>query len=474
MLATLLDRLNTLALGYFVLLNGLYFLTTLVALVALRRYTGRLRALDTGDVLHLGGAPPVTLLAPAYNEEATCVQSVRSLLALEYADHEVLVINDGSRDGTLATLIAAYDLVPATRGPTADIPSRPVRQLYRSRSHPALWVLDKENGGKADALNAGLAHVRTPLFCAIDADSLLERDALSRIVRLFLEDDRTVAAGGIIRIINGCTVRAGMVTGVGLPDNLLARIQVVEYLRSFLSGRVGWDALDGTLIISGAFGMFKRSAVVAAGGYDPTTVGEDMELVVRLHRHCREQGIPYRIAFAPDPVAWTECPESLRILGRQRVRWQRGLAEVLWRHRRMLGHPRYGIIGMLAMPYYFFLEMLGPVIEAVGFLAFALTVALGRASGAYVVAFLLLAFALGTALSVAAIGLEELTFRRYPRTSDLGKLMLTSVVEAVGYHQLSTWWRLRGLWAALRQRGGWGEMTRKGFATAPTADGGPG
>ena len=460
--------LGALVLGYFVLLNGVYLALTGVAVLSLKRYAGRMKALDVADVLLLGGAPPVSLLAPAYNEEATCVQSVRSLLALEYADYEVLVISDGSKDATLAELLRAFDLVAAPRSPTAGIATKGrVRQVYRSRSQPTLWVIDKENGGKADALNAGLNYVRTPLFCAMDADSLLERDALARIVRPFLEDDRTVAAGGIIRIANGCEVQAGMVTKVGLPRSLLARIQVVEYLRSFLAGRVGWDALGATLIISGAFGMFKRSAVVAAGGYDHTTVGEDMELVVRLHRYCLEHGIPYRVAFAADPVAWTECPESMAVLGRQRSRWQRGLSEVLWRHRGMLFRPRYGAIGMVAMPYFFFLEMLGPLIEAAGYLVFVCALILGSADGDWIVAFALLAFALGAALSLIAIGLEELAFRRYPRTRQLVDLMVVAVIEAIGYHQLSTWWRLRGLWAALRQRGGWGEMTRKGFGTAP-------
>lgn len=465
----LVAGLGALVLGYFVLLNTGYIVLTGIALLSLRRYAGRLQALDVADVLQLGGAPPVTLLAPAYNEEATCVQSVRSLLALEYADYEVLVINDGSKDGTLAALISAFELVPAVRTPTAEIPTKGrVRQVYRSRNQPTLWVLDKENGGKADALNAGLDHVRTPLFCAIDTDSLLEREALSRIVRPFLEDDRTVAAGGIIRIANGCEVKAGIVTKVGLPRSLLARIQVVEYLRSFLAGRVGWDAVGATLIISGAFGMFKRAVVVAAGGYDHTTVGEDMELVVRLHRYCRDRKIPYRVAFAADPVAWTECPEELAVLGRQRSRWQRGLTEVLWRHRALIFRPRYGMIGMVAMPYFFFLEVLGPVVEAAGYVTFVLALALGSLDSEWVAAFLLLAFALGTALSLAAIGLEELTFRRYPRLGQLFDLMGVAVIESVGYHQLSTWWRLQGLWAALRRRGSWGEMTRKGFGTAPT------
>lgn len=454
---------NVLSFLYFIAINATYLVSTLYALGSLRRYAARLKALDLSDVLTIGGAPPITLLAPAYNEEATCVESVRSLLTLDYAEYEVLVVNDGSRDATLARLTEVFGLVPAARAPTADLVTRPVRQVYRSRSHPRLWVLDKENGGKADALNAGLKYTRTPLFCAMDADSLLEREALARIVRPFLEDDTTVAAGGVIRIANGCTVESGIVTRVGLSSNLLARIQVVEYLRSFLSGRVGWNAMNATLIISGAFGIFKRSLVVSAGGYDTTTVGEDMELVVRLHRYCRDHQIPYKIAFAADPVAWTECPETLRVLARQRERWQRGLTEVLWRHRRMLFNPRYGRIGLIAMPYFFFLEMLGPALELFGYGVFALTMFFGGAGRSYVIAFLLLAIVLGTALSIASISLEELTFRRYPRGRHLLTLILVSMIEGFGYHQLSTVWRLKGLVAAVRGKKGWGDMTRRGF-----------
>lgn len=464
----MLRGLNSAVLVYFIVVNAVYLTTSIVAVFALRRYAARLRSLDLADTFRLGGSPPVTVIAPAYNESATCVQSVRALMTLEYAEYEVVVVNDGSRDATLERLVEAFDLVPAPRAPTSDVAHRPIRGIYRSRSAPGLWVIDKENGGKADALNAALAHVRTPLFCAIDVDSLVERDALSRIVRPFLEDDSTVAAGGIIRIANGCTVQSGMVTRVALPDNLVARIQVVEYLRSFLGGRVGWDAMGATLIISGAFGMFKRTLAVSAGGYDTSTVGEDMELVVKLHRYCRERDIPCRIGFVPDPVAWTECPESLRILSRQRERWQRGLAEVMWRHRTMLFNPRYGVIGLVAMPYFFFLEMLGPALEIAGYAAFVVTVLLGRVDRTFVAAFLLLAFALGMSLSLAAISLEELTFRRYSRARQLLTLMLVSLVEGVGYHQLHTWWRFKGLVAAVRRRRGWGEMTRKGFDTAPT------
>ena len=463
----LLDFFNALVLVYFVALNSVYLLTSLFAFTALRRYALRLKSFDVDDLIGSGAAPPITLVAPAYNEEATCVDATRSLLALHYPEYEIIVVNDGSRDATLQRLTETFDLVPATRMRTADLPSAPIRGIYRSRLHRNLTVIDKENGGKADTLNAGLAYCRTPLFCAMDADSLLEPDALIRVVRPFLEDARTVAVGGIIRIVNGCTVTNGVVTRVALPNDILARFQVLEYLRAFLSGRMGWAALDATLIISGAFGLFRRSIVVDAGGFATDTVGEDMELVVRLHRHCRERKIPYRITFVPDPVAWTECPESLRVLGRQRDRWQRGLSEVLTRHRRMLFNPRYGRVGMLAYPYFFFLEMLGPVIEVAGYITFALALVLHRANGPYVLAFLLVAFVLGMSLSLAAVALEELSFHRYPGVRALASLFGLSITETLGYRQLSTYWRFRGLISALRGNKGWGEMTRKGFNSAP-------
>jgi cellulose synthase/poly-beta-1,6-N-acetylglucosamine synthase-like glycosyltransferase len=258
-------------------------------------------------------------------------------------------------------------------------------------------------------------------------------------------------------------VRSGIVEDVRLPKNGLARIQVLEYLRSFLSGRMGWDALDATLIISGAFGMFQRSVVTEVGGYATDTVGEDMELIVRIHRHCREQGRRYRVAFVPDPVAWTECPESLKVLGRQRDRWQRGLVESLWKHRVMLLNPRYGNVGMLAYPYYFFLEVFGPIIESLGYVSFLAAVLLGRASMPFVLAFLAVAFAFGIALSFAAIGLEELSFRRYPRFGDLVRLLGVAVTENIGYRQLSTYWRLRGMVSKLTGAKAWGAMERKGF-----------
>jgi cellulose synthase/poly-beta-1,6-N-acetylglucosamine synthase-like glycosyltransferase len=460
----LLNAINLLVLGYFTLVNAVYLITTGIAFGALRRYARRLRSVDVEDLIALGAVPPITLLVPAHNEEATIVPAVRALLTLRYPDYEILVIDDGSTDATAARLRDAFDLEPAVRAPTARLPHAELRRIWQSRHHAGLWVLEKVNGGKADALNAGLAFCRTPLFCAMDADTLLERDALTRIVRPFLERADTIGVGGVIRIANGCTVQEGQVTQVRLPDSLLGRFQVLEYLRAFLAGRLGWSVLNGTLIISGAFGLFRRQSVVEVGGFATDTVGEDMELVVRLRRRLTESGRPHRFVFVPDPVAWTEAPETLRVLGRQRERWHRGLTQVMVRNRGMLFRSRYGLLGLAGFPYFFFLEMLGPAIELLGYVSFGVALALGRVSPPILLAFFFLAFVLGAVLSMAALALEELSFRRYPRFSDLGRLMIIAALEPFGYRQLNMLWRLRGLLAAWRGKRGWGTMTRTGFA----------
>lgn len=464
-ISVLVAIFNVIVLAYFLILNLFYLVMTIAAFFALRKYARRMKAVDVGALMLKAGAPPVTLLAPAYNEEATCIESTKALLSLNYPEYEVLIINDGSKDNTLNVLIEGSEMLPAERAPLAKLKSAPVRGIYRSKYQPNLWLIDKENGGKADALNGGVNHCRTPLFCAMDADTLLERDALMRVVRPFLEDETTLAAGGIIRIVNDCTIRSGAVEEIRLPRNMLAKFQVLEYLRAFLSGRMGWSAINATLIISGAFGVFKRSAVVEVGGYATDTVGEDMELVVKLHRSFRERKIPYNITFVPDPVAWTECPESTKILGRQRDRWQRGLFEVLTRHKVMFMNPRYGRIGLVAYPYFFVLEMLGPAIEMPGYFLFALTLLFGTVSSSYLVAFLMVAIVFGFALSIFSIALEELTFRRYPKFTDLLKLFLLAIVENIGYRQLTIYWRIHGFISALRKVEGWGKMERKGFAT---------
>lgn len=456
-------RAEIVALFYFFAVNGWYLVLLLSSALEMRRHiiliTDESRHLLLSSTL----SPTISILAPAYNEEATIEASLRALLALHYTRLEVIVISDGSKDRTVQVLIDRFDLVPVKRIYEQRVKTKPVRALYRSASYPALVVIDKENGGKADALNVGLSFARSELVCAMDADTLIEGDGLQRMVRPFLYFPDVVATGGTIRVVNGSEVRFGRIVKTQVPSHPLAGIQVVEYLRAFLFGRLGWNRLGGNLIISGAFGLFRRESVLAAGGYLHNTVGEDMELVLRLKRLSYERGGPGRIAFVPDPVAWTEVPESLTILGRQRDRWHRGLADVLWRHRAMFLNPRYGVTGLFVFPYYVLVELLAPVIEAAGLLAIALSLIFGALDWSFALLFYLTAYGLGTALTAFTLVLEDLSFHRYETFRDRVLLFWWALLENLGYRQLTVYWRLRGLWKFFRGRKEWGVMTRKGF-----------
>lgn len=411
-------------------------------------------------------APAISVLAPAFNEELSIVESVRSLLALQYPDFEVVVINDGSSDGTLTKLVESFGLRKVERYVDEAVEHAPVRGFYASRAIPRLLVVDKENGGKADALNAGINCSRTPLFCAIDADSILEADALLRVVRPFIDEPHlTIAAGGTIRIANGCKVDAGRITEIHLPTNFLALVQIMEYLRAFLMARLALGKMQALMVISGAFGLFDRQRVVEVGGYSRDTVGEDMELVIKLHRHMRDLGLPYRVEFIAEPVCWTECPEDIRVLSRQRARWQRGSLECFAKHKDMALNPRYGRIGMLGFGQILLVDVIGPLVEVLGYILVPLLWALGLLALPWLLAFLAVTFTLGIFVSMATLVLEEIQLRRFIRVRELVALAVIAVVENFGYRQLSNYWRLQGWWQFMRKQKGWGTMTRKGFRT---------
>ena len=458
-----LVMVDVLALFYFLLVNGWYAVLFTSAALEMRRHI----LLITDESRHLllssKVTPTISILAPAYNEEATIEASLRALLALQYPRLEVIVISDGSKDRTVQVLIDRFDLVPVNRIYQQRIKTKPVRGLFRSVTYPGLVVVDKENGGKADALNVGLSFARNELVCAMDADTLIEGDGLQRMVRPFLHSRDVVATGGTIRVVNGSRVEFGRVVQTRVPDRPLAGLQVVEYLRAFLFGRLGWNRLGGNLIISGAFGLFRRESVLAAGGYLHDTVGEDMELVLRLRRLSHERGGPGRIEFVPDPVAWTEVPESLKVLGRQRDRWHRGLADAMWRHRRMFLNPRYGVTGLFVFPCYVVIELLAPIIEAAGLIAIATSIILHTINTQFALLFYLTAYGLGTALTAFTLILEDLSFHRYEAFRDRRLLFWWAFLENLGFRQLTVYWRLRGLWKFLRGRKEWGAMDRKGF-----------
>jgi cellulose synthase/poly-beta-1,6-N-acetylglucosamine synthase-like glycosyltransferase len=412
--------------------------------------------------------PTISVLAPAFNEALTVSESVRSLLTLRYPSLEVVLINDGSSDATLEVLQRDFDLVPIHAAPVRRrLRAAPIRGVHRSRRTPALVVVDKENGGKADALNVGLDVAQGELVCAIDSDTLVEADALQRMIRPFLVDEDVLAVGGTIRAVNGCEVRAGRVVSERAPRRPLEALQAVEYLRAFIAGRLGWNRLGGNLVISGAFGLFRREPMIAAGGYLHETVGEDMEVVVRMRRLARERGRGDRVLFVPDPVAWTEVPSRLKVLARQRDRWHRGLADVLRRHVRLTMNPRYGALGLVAFPYFLFVELLAPVIEIVGVLAVILGLALDVVNVEFAVLFVLVAYGFSLALTAWTLALEQWTYRGYGRLTDRLRLLAISLVEGIGYRQLTALWRFRGLAKYTRGSREWGVMTREGFGGEP-------
>jgi cellulose synthase/poly-beta-1,6-N-acetylglucosamine synthase-like glycosyltransferase len=410
-------------------------------------------------------APRVSVIVPAYNEELSVATTVHSLLALLYANLEIVVVDDGSADNTLRVLIDDFDLSPIHPVYQHTLKTKPVRAIYRSSFEPRLVVVDKENGRKADAINVGLNIASGDLVCAMDADTLISPDALQHLVAPFLASEDTVAAGGTVRLTNDSYVRAGRIDRQRAPRNWLAGVQAVEYTRSFLVGRVGWNLLGGNLIISGAFGVFKRSALLEAGGYEHSTIGEDMELIVRLRRRGYETGHPVHVEFSADPVAWTEAPESLRSLARQRNRWYRGLLDVIARHRVMLLRPRYGAAGMLSMPYYVFVEALAPVLEIIGIAGVVVAVALGRLSPA-TFELLLFAYLVGAAVSVLSLLFDEVAYHSYRGPLDRLLLCFYAVLEQLVYRPLNLVWRCWGLVSRLRGRVDWGDMQRSGYKVA--------
>lgn len=452
-------------LAYYLLLNTQILLLMLLGFHTARRDAFLVHDRDLRSLLQSPLAPPVSVLVPAYNESANIIESVVSMMQLRYPEFEIVVINDGSTDDTLEQLDARFQLHRVSRAFDDRIPCRPIRAVYESARHPQLVVVDKENGRKADAMNAGINVARYPIVCAIDGDCILEDDALLRVTRPFHEHpDTTIAAGGTIRIANGSALRAGRIVDVGLSKGLLPRIQAVEYLRSFLFGRMGWSALGGLLLISGGFGVFDKRAVIEAGGYAHDTLGEDLELVIRIHRTFRDQRRPYRIGFVPEPVCWTEAPATLGALRRQRVRWHCGLIDSLVRHRAMIGNPRYGVVGMVAMPAYLVFEMLSPVVELLGLLVVPICWALGILDTRFMVAFLSVAVLFGVGVSICAVLLDDLAFRRYPRVGQLLALVSAAVVEAVVFRPLTAWWRVTGFWKYFRGDTGWGSTERQGLA----------
>jgi len=461
----LLEVSNQILFYYYLVSNLAYLGMLIIALKTSLAHQRRLQSISLNWIKGCPLAPPVTILAPAHNEEKSISVAISNLLDLDYPQLEVIVINDGSTDKTLEVMQQNFRLRPVRAVYVQQVCSAPVRRLYRSEVDPRLLVVDKEAGGsKADAVNAGVNAATSPYLCVVDSDSVLERDALLRImVPVLIDPKRVVSVGGIVRVLNGSEIERGRVRRVRLPRKSIEAIQVIEYLRAFLIGREAWARGNMLMIISGAFGVFRTDLVRAVGGYRSRAIGEDFDLVARLHRHLMDNQADYQIQFVPDPVCWTEVPSDLRSLGRQRARWQKGLLDVLWPNKDMLFRPRYGRIGSLALPYLWLFELLAPVVELGGIATIVLAAWLGALSREFFLQFLFFGYAFATVISIGSVLQEELTYKRYNDWQDVARLVSYCFLEHFPYRQLHMVWRLQGLWQYLRGDMAWRPLKRQGL-----------
>lgn len=456
---------NHILFWYYLASNFAYLIMLVVALKTSAAHQRRLESHRLNWIADTPLAPPITLIAPAHNEEASIRVAVRSLLELDYPELEIIVVNDGSDDRTLEELREEFCLRPVRAVYVAEMKSALVRGLYRSRVDSRLLVIDKEPGGsKADAVNAGLNAATSPYVCVVDADSMLERDALLRIMLPILADPkRVVAVGGIIRVLNGSEISRGHLQRVRLPRKSIEVVQVIEYLRAFLIGREAWGQGNMLMIISGAFGVFRTDLIRAIGGYRTNAIGEDFDLVARLHRHLLDKKADYRIHFVPDPMCWTEVPSDLKSLGRQRARWHKGLLDALLLTRGMLFRPRYGRVGFFALPYLWLFEFGAPIIEILGIITIGAAAALGALSRGFFLQFLLFGYAFATVISIGSVLQEEITYKRYNDWQDVVRLVSYCFLEHFPYRQMHMFWRLQGIWQYLRGDLVWAPLKRKGM-----------
>jgi cellulose synthase/poly-beta-1,6-N-acetylglucosamine synthase-like glycosyltransferase len=448
---------------YYGVVSVLYTVLLSIALIVILRHLHRVKYEPFREYSASPQTPSVSILVPAYNEEKVVIRTIRSALAVDYPLFEVIVINDGSDDGTREAVISAFGLKKIDHVYRNVLRTVAVRGFYYNPDMPNLLMIDKERSGKADALNCGIAVSRSPYFCSLDADSLLEKDSLIKLMTPIMQSHvPVIACGGVVKILNGVALKDISITEIKLPRRSLPLFQIVEYGRTFLFGRMGWSALNSLLILSGAFSLFSKAAVIEVGGYRKKNTSEDMEIIVRLHEHYLRKKKPYRIKFISDPICWTEVPESMKMLGRQRRRWHLGLLQTLFQNKSMLFNPRYGRIGLLVFPYYMFFEAFGPVIELAGYVVVACSYWLGLVSTDFLLLFLTLAIFYGVFLSIAGVFLAELTYRRYPKWSHLMKLLWYAVLENFCYRQVNSFWRTQAFFQFLRGKTAWEQVQGKG------------
>ncbi|HSQ46925.1 MAG TPA: glycosyltransferase [Lutibacter sp.] len=449
-----------------------YVILAIISAIETKEYMMKNSFVNYKEILSSTISPSISIIAPAYNESLNIIENVRSLLSSHYVNYDVIIVNDGSKDDSLKKMIEAYDLVKVNFLINQQIPTKPIRAGVFKSTNPAfekLTVVDKENGGKADALNMGLNISNNQYVACIDVDCLLLENALQKMVKPFLEvtEEKVIATGGVIRIANSCIIKNGKLLDVNMPKKLIEKAQILEYLRAFLLGRMAWSRLNGLLVISGAFGLFDKKIAIEVGGYDTNTVGEDMEIIVRMRRHMEEINEKYKVAYIPDPLCWTEAPDNYKTFISQRNRWTRGTIETLRKHRKIGFNKKYKSLGMLSYPYWLFFERLAPVIEVIGIVYFAILMALNEVRWDYAFAFIILAYLFTVLFSLVAIYSEELTYHQYKKKGTGFKLLQISLLEPFVLHPFILYAAIRGnMDYYFNKKKKWGEMTRKGMAKA--------
>lgn len=449
--------------AYFIAMQAYLLFLALVSAAALRRNHHLRRFGRVGEMLSSRTTPPVSIIIAAFNEEAGIVDAVRSMSIVRYPRFEIVVVNDGSKDGTIDTLIDAFHLEQVRIPYRPDLECAPVEAIYRGRSGVDITVIDKENGGRADALNAGINAARHPYVFCTDADVVLDPDCLVHSMQRVVEDRaRTVGVGGNVRPLNGSRVQLGHLIQASVPKGLIPRMQILEYVRNFLASRPAWSWMNAVPIVSGAFGIWKRSVVIEVGGLTEGHMGEDMDLTMRIHRHLLEKGDPYRIVYEPAAVIWTEVPDTLRVLRRQRIRWHRGLMRVVSDFRGMTFNPRYRQMGMVTWPGFVLFEYLAPIIEFIGWFVVPTAWLLGALNTTALIWLLLIALGMGLLNSLIALLLDE-SFGYFNSPADTSRLIAVAVIENFGLRQLTVLWRIRALLGGKGTKA-WGNMERQGVA----------
>lgn len=457
-LIIILIALQTLYLIYLIGTNISMTFFILLSLKRLVEYFNSDSDIFAGKIINSHNYQPVSILVPAYNEEQTIVSSVTALLRLHFPEYEVIVLNDGSNDATLQKLTDAFELIPKDLQIQMSIKHQPIKKIYGSKIYDNLIVVDKENGGKADGLNCGLNISKHPLFCCVDADSILEYDSILKSILLFSDDKNAIAVGGYVNILNNSVVEESKVVARKVPKTQIEAFQVIEYSRGFLAGRTAWEAMDSLLIISGAFGIFKKNIAKKIGGYRHT-IGEDFDLVVRMIKYCFDNNIKHSVRFVPDTVCWTQAPSDYTSLLKQRNRWHRGLMETLYHNRKMIYNPKYKKIGLLAIPYFIFIEAFSPAITFLGILSILIFYVYGIINKDAIIVFFLLEFAWGIIINIGSISLEFFTKHRIKNIFDIYKLLALSFLEPFYYRPLIKAENLLASFNFLNTT--WGKIKRK-------------